>query len=336
MNYKTNLPISGLTTMRLGGPAKVVLKVTKPSEVVEAYAFAKKKNLPVFILGEGSNVIGRDNGFPGVVLLNRMKGIEIIKDTPKTLTLKVMSGEILDDVIRLTTDKGLSGIEAMTDIPGTIGATIVQNSGAYGQDISQVLQSLEAYDTKSDKIVTISRRRCKLSYRQSIFQSPRYFIISVTLKVRKTQLKPPFYESLQAYVEANGVTDFSPANIRSIVAKLRSDKLPDTGEEASSGSFFYNVVVSRKRAKQLKKQYPGIPIFRLNKRYEVASGWLIEQTGLKGKVLHGMYVSDKSALILINKSAKRYSDLAAAREEIKETVYAKFGLELIQEPVELV
>ncbi|MCL2869868.1 UDP-N-acetylmuramate dehydrogenase [Candidatus Saccharibacteria bacterium] len=335
MNYKTNIPIANLTTMRLGGAAKVVLKITKPDEITKAYDFAKQHKLPTFVLGAGSNIIGRDKGFAGVILLNQLRGISVMRAAAQYLTIQVASGEMLDTVVKFTTDRGFGGMEALSAIPGTIGAAVVQNSGAYGQDISQTLQHIEAYDTKTGKIIVINKRKCNLGYRKSIFQSSRYFITSVTLRLRKTHLKPPFYTSLQAYVNAHNITDFSPTNIRRIIIKLRSDKLPDVKKEASSGSFFHNVVVSKKRAKVLKKQYPDIPIFHLNRHLEVASGWLIEQVGLRGKTLHGMYISDKSALVLINKSAKNYTNLARAREEIVEAVYAKFGLELIQEPVEL-
>ncbi|MDR0398170.1 MAG: UDP-N-acetylmuramate dehydrogenase [Candidatus Nomurabacteria bacterium] len=331
-----NVLISKLTTMRLGGAAKYVQEITALEQVDEAYGFAQKNQLPVYVLGQGSNVIGHDEGFSGLVLVNKLKGFETVSETSDELVVRASAGEMLDDFCEYTASRGYTGMEAMSAIPGTCGAAPVQNVGAYGQEIKDVLVEVGVYDSLQVRHLQIRAEDCGLGYRSSIFNTTefgRYFITSITVKVRKGQLKPPFYVSLQAFVEREGLTDFSPLSIRHAVSAVRAGKLPNPKEIASSGSFFKNVVVPSAKVAELKAK--GIRIWQENGKNVIPSGWLVEQAGLKGKELHGMRVSDKAALILINESAKSYADLAAARQEIINAVREKFGFTLEQEPVEI-
>lgn len=335
MNIRENIPIADLTTMRLGGAARYVIDIKTEDEVAEAYAFAAQKQLPVYVLGYGSNIIGRDKGFNGVVLVNQIKGMGA--QTPErtgNVELFSYSGEILDDFVTYGTKLGYSGMEAMSAIPGTVGAAPVQNVGAYGQDIAQSLVSVTAYDTKTAKFVELPKDQLDLGYRHSIFNSGseigRYFITKITVKLHRGQLEPPFYTSLQAYVDEHKITDYSPDSIRKCVRAVREGKLPDPLSIASSGSFFKNVYLNAEEAKAAEAK--GIPVWDGGK---IPSGWLIENAGLKGKEFFGMRVSDKAALVLINESAKTYADLAKARQAIIDAVYAKFGYKLEQEPMEL-
>jgi UDP-N-acetylmuramate dehydrogenase len=331
-----NVPISQLTTMRLGGVAKYVEDITSADQVPAAYDFARSKNLPVYVLGSGSNVLGRDEGFDGLILLAKIKGIEIVSETDSELVLKAGAGEILDDLCQYTAERGCIGMEALSAVPGTVGAGPVQNVGAYGQEMSQVLVSVDVYDTKTGEFSDISAANCELSYRRSIFNTAaagRYFITAVTVRVQKANPTPPFYPPLQDYLDNHGVTEYTPLAIREAVTAVRAAKLPDPKFIPSAGSFFKNVIVDTADAKKFEEL--GARVYTEGGKTTIPSGWLIEQAGLKGKVLHGMLVSDKAALILINDSAKNYADLAAARQEIIDTVRAKFGITLEQEPVEI-
>lgn len=338
MQIRENVPIAELTTMRLGGPARYVVEVTTPSELQEAYDFAAQQNLPVWVMGSGANTIGRDEGFPGVIILNRLRGIEVIQQDNDTLILKGMAGEIWDDFVKYACELGYSGIEAMSAIPGTLGAAPVQNIGAYGQEIAQVIESVEAYDTATQKIITIPKAEMQLGYRHTRFNhgadAGRFIITAVTVKLHKQPLQPPFYNSLQRYVDEHQETDFSPLNIRRMVSEIRSDKLPDPKYIASAGSFFKNIYLDKAAADQAELQ--KIPLWRDAKGGgKINAGWLIEQCGFKGKAMRGVHVSDKAALVLINENAKSYADLAAARAEIIGAIAEKYGYALEQEPVEI-
>lgn len=336
MRIQENVPISKLTTMRLGGPTKYLIEIEKAEDIKEAYDFAKKKNLSVFVLGGGANTIGHDEGFNGVIITNKMEGIEIQENGDETIVTG-MGGEDWPKFAKFISEKGYSGIEGMSAIPGTLGAAPVQNIGAYSQEIADVIESVKAYDTVSQKVVTIKKPEMGLAYRKSIFNSGkdknRYFIISVTIKVKKGELKPPFYRSLQKYIDEHHETDFSPANISRMITIVRADKLPDPKVKASSGSFFKNVYLSDQEAEKARAK--GLEVWTENGKNLINSGWLIEQAGLKGKEFFGMKVNEKAALVLINEHAKDYSDLAKARSYIQKVVKEKFGYMLEQEPVEI-
>jgi len=362
MRISENILISSLTTMRLGGPAKYVIEIEQPAEIPEAYNFAAQQNLPVFILGYGANVIGHDDGFNGVILINRMRGIEIVtggrnasSEGPKTwasaperpeeeafgqdpsqTTIRVMGGEYWDDVVSYTCERGLTGIEALSKIPGYAAAAPVQNIGAYGQDLSQTFVSADVYDSAAGTFKTLGRQDLNFSYRKSALNTTakgRFFVISITLALKHGQMPRPFYNSIERHIEEHAITDFSPQSIRNIVSAIRAAKLPDPREKASAGSFFKNIYLTAAEADLAESK--GYPVHRGQDGNKINSGWLIEQAGFKGALLHGIRVSPTAALVLINESATSYADLAAARSEIVTKVYDKFGYWLEQEPVEI-
>lgn len=324
--------------MRLGGPARYVFAVESEECVQSGYHWAAQRGLRTYVIGGGSNIVGRDEGFDGVVLVNRLRGRAVVAESADELLLKVGSGEVLDDIVRWCVDRGWCGMEALSAIPGTVGGAVMQNAGAYGQEMADVLVSVEAYDIAAEEYVVIDLGELDLSYRRSIFNTTargRYFIVSATLRLHQREIEGELYWSLQSYLDEQGVGDRHPQSIRAAVSAIRGEKLPDPTVQASSGSFFKNIGVCEEDIEGLRARFPGIPIYQIGGCWEIASGWLIEQTGLKGKLLHGMRVSDKAALILINESARSYADLAAARTEIIAAVKERFGFTLEQEPEEL-
>lgn len=337
MKIRENVPLKHLTTMRIGGDARYVVEIEKTQDVAEAFKFAEEKGLPTYILGGGANSIARDSGYNGVIILNRLNGVEILEEDDYEATLRARSGVIWDDFVAYAVARGLTGVEALSAIPGTVGAAPVQNIGAYGQEVSQTILSVKAYDIVDKRTIVIEKTAMDLAYRSSIFNNGplagRFFIIHVTFRMKKGQMERPFYDSLENYIKEHDISDFSPAGVREIVKAVRGAKLPDPKHTPSAGSFFKNVYLSPMEAISAEKS--GIPIRQSGKKFKVNSGWLIEQCGLKGKLLHGFRISDKAALVLINESASGYSDLVAARNEIQDAVRIKFGMELWQEPVEI-
>lgn len=339
MDVMTNISLKQYTTMKLGGEARYMATADSASDVVSLYRNARKENLPIFVLGGGSNVITHDEVFEGIVLLNKIKGFEIIAETDETTDVKIGAGEVWDEVVEKAIGLGLQGIEAMSGIPGTAGAAPVQNVGAYGQEIADTLISLEAYDSKTDTIVTISADECDFSYRNSIFRDKekgRYCILNITLRLNKAEPKPPYYASLQKYIDENDIREVNLSVIRVAVLNIRSEKLPDPAELPSAGSFFKNALVEKWKLEELQKEYSDIPNYAMSDgRYKIPTGWLIDKAGLRGYRSHGIRVYEKNALVLVNDSATGYDDLAAIREEIVQIVFDKFGIKIEQEPLEL-
>ena len=332
MRVNENILISSLTTMHLGGPARYVIEVETPRDVADAYGFARTFNLPVFVLGYGANTIGHDEGFNGIIIINRMRGIF----EESTTRLKIMGGEYWDNVVEYSVNKGLTGIEALSKIPGLTGAAPVQNIGAYGQEIADTLVSIDVYDVATGTFRTLTHDELGFSYRHSILNTTeygRYFVISVTLELHPGQMQRPFYNSIENYLSEHNLADTSPAGIRNIVSIIRADKLPDPTVKASSGSFFKNIYLSEADAEIAESK--GYPIYRGHDGIKLSSAWLIEQCGFKGKLIHGFRVSDTAPLVLINESAEGYADLDKARAKIINKVYDKFGYWLEQEPVEI-
>ncbi len=339
MDIHTNIPLKSLTTMKLGGPAKYFAEAHTPQELHDLYLDAQTKNVPVFILGGGSNVVAHDEGYQGLILRIKIPGFEVVADDLNSTTVKIGAGEIWDDVVKRTVDMRLSGIEAMSAIPGTAGAAPVQNVGAYGQEISETLVSLEAYDTQTHSIVTLQNVDCEFSYRHSIFRGNQqgcYVITSITLKLSKNLPTAPFYDSLQAYFDEHAITVFTQQTVRDAVVAIRADKLPDPKVRPSAGSFFKNAIVESWQMDSLRAVHPDIKAYEMGDgTYKISTGWLIENAGFKGQNLHGMHVNEKNTLVLINESANSYADLAAARDEIIGKVRDTYQVLIEQEPLEI-
>lgn len=339
MNIKTNIPFSELTTMRLGGPARFLAEATTVQELVDLYRNAKRLNQKVMMLGGGSNLIVKDEGFDGLVIKNQIKGFDVIDSDSDSKTIRIGAGENWDSIVARTVDMDLTGIEALSAIPGTAGAAPVQNVGAYGQEIADVLVYVEAYDSQNDTMTQLSWEDCGFSYRHSIFRGSaagRFAITAIILKLYTKHPEPPFYTAVQSYFEERDITEFTSATVRAAVTEIRANKLPDPTILPNSGSFFKNAIVENWQMHAIADQYPDMPAYEMDEEhYKIPTGWLIENADLKGELIHGIRIHKGNALVLINESAKSYADLAYAREEIIATVRDKFQLVIEQEPLEI-
>jgi UDP-N-acetylmuramate dehydrogenase len=254
------------------------------------------------------------------------------------VTVTFGSGHSWDEAVRITTDKNLSGLEALSLIPGTVGATPVQNVGAYGQEIANVITELRAYDTQTKEFVNIPSSDCQFGYRTSRFKTTdagRFIITSVTFKLSRQTPTPPFYESLQAYLDKNNITDYTPSTLRNAVIAIRSSKLPDPSQTANNGSFFANPIVPKKQYDKLIAKYPEIKSWELpDGSYKLAAGWLIEKAGFSG--IHdaetGMATWPGQNLVIVNENATSTHQLIIFKQKIVDKVKELFDVTLEQEP----
>jgi UDP-N-acetylmuramate dehydrogenase len=338
MNALENVSLANHSTMGLGGTASYVAEVTSKEDVRKAVEWAKSYDLPMLMIGSGSNIVWKDEGFQGLLIVNSIKGFTLDEVDPSTVYLKVGAGEMWDSVVERTVESGLTGVEALSLIPGRAGATPVQNVGAYGQEISDTLTTVEAYDSQTDKFVVIPAYDCAFGYRTSRFKSTdkgRFFITSITLQLSKGNPSPPFYAALANYLEQKKITEYTPAVIRKAVIDIRNSKLPDPARFKNTGSFFSNPIVPETDIIDLMDKYPGMPHWPAGEgQSKLSAAWLIENAGFKAMHdgMTGMSCWPMQPLVLVNEHAKSTADLLAFRDRIITEVKNKFGVTLTQEP----
>lgn len=334
MHIQKGVSLSNYSAMRLGGQATSLVTVNNLNELVEALNWAEQNNQQIKVIGYGTNIVWQDTGFNGLVVVNKMMGLEISEDG----TVKAGAGENWDSVVKRAVEQGWSGLECLSAIPGTAGATPVQNVGAYGQEIANVLTEVEVYDTVARKSIIISKRDCGFSYRNSRFKTKdkgRFVILSITLELRRDNPKPPFYESLQQYLDSNSINDYTSQSIRDAVVAIRAEKLPDPSKVANNGSFFINPVIDKAQAEDLTAKFPNLQSWPNGDRVKLSAAWLVEQAGFP-KDFHdpetGMATWKNQALVLVNEHARSSADLLRFKQKIVSAVQQKLGITLEQEP----
>ena len=339
MNIVPNVSLANYSTMRLGGIADYLVEIHGQDDLREALNWAHEQQLPALMIGGGSNIIWQDAGFRGLVMVNKLLGYKDQVVTPDEHRLTIGSGEPWDSVVARSVQANLTGIEALSLIPGTAGATPIQNVGAYGQDISQTLESLEAFDTQSGDFMTMSAADCSFDYRSSRFKTTdrgRFYITSLTLRLHVGNPLPPYYGAVQSYLEANPADEpITPAVLREAVIAIRSAKLPDPEVVANNGSFFANPVVSSDQLQALLTQYPDMPHWPLdNGGAKLPAAWLLEQAGFKDyhDEATGMATWPRQPLVLVNEHARTTADLLAFKSQLVNAVKGRFGITLMQEP----
>lgn len=291
------------------------------------------------MIGGGSNIFWRDEGFDGLVLVNKIAGYEVFQEDEQNTYITVGAGENWDSVVARATEADLTGIEALSLIPGTAGATPIQNVGAYGQEIAQTLAAIQAYDRQTNSLINIPASECNFSYRSSRFKTTdrgRFYITSITLHLSTGSLQPPYYPALERYLTENSITDRSPATIRQAVIAIRNSKLPDPAIVANNGSFFANPIISQGQLAQIQADTDlSVPNWPTQEGLvKISAAWLVEHAGFKNysDPETGMATWPAQPLVLINKSAKSTSDLLTFKQKIVDAVQTKFSVALQQEP----
>lgn len=328
--------LAPFTTLGIGGAARFFAEAENEDELIAAIQFAEVRDLPVFILGGGSNVLVSDEGFPGLVVRVAIKGIEWKEE------VTAGAGEDWDNFVRLCVERGLVGLECLSGIPGLVGGTPVQNVGAYGQEVSETITRVRAFDRQTKQIVELSNVECGFSYRTSIFNSTernRYVVLAVSFAL-KTNGEPALrYPDVKNYFAGRNDQP-SLAEVRQSIIEIRSRKgmviVPDDPDCRSAGSFFKNPILSAEAFAKLEaaagERPPSFPA--ANGNVKVPAAWLIEHAGFQRGYAKGRAgISSKHTLAIINRgnaTAQEVLDLVA---EIQAQVAEKFGMTLMPEPV---
>lgn len=327
INIQKDLSFKNLTTFRIGGRIKYFVEVKSEEDINDALEFANENHLPIFILGGGSDFLANDKEFSGIVIKYISENYVIDGES-----ITADAGMNWDTLVALAIENNLQGLEALSGIPGTVGASPIQNIGAYGQEVADTFYKLEAYELESGKLASFSKDECGFGYRESIFKSKKYWqkylIVRVIFKLKKSTHAPINYASLRNILGESATL----GEIREAVLKIRREKLEDPGEVGNAGSFFKNPIIDTDTKNKLEAKFPGILLFSYKEMYKVSAAWLIEKSGWKGKTLGGAGVSSKHSLILINKTGEAAAmDVFELSEMIIKDVFEKFGLELERE-----
>ncbi len=339
MQIIENVSLANYSTMRLGGITSYLAEIQSRDDVEQAVSWANEHGLPAIMIGGGSNVVWQDSGFQGLLMVNRIKGYEDYAESAENHFITIGAGEIWDTVVARTAAAGLTGIEALSLIPGSAGATPVQNVGAYGQEIAQTLLSVEAYDTTTGRLVNIPAEACGFSYRHSSFQTEyrgRFYITAITFSLTAGNPYPPYYGAVEQYLAEHPISGaVTPQVLRDTVIAIRQAKLPDPAKVANNGSFFANPIVATATITELHTAYPDMPSWALEDgSAKIPAAWLLEQAGFKDyhDTATGMATWPSQPLVLINEHAKSTADLLAFKAKIVASVEQKFGITLVQEP----
>jgi UDP-N-acetylmuramate dehydrogenase len=332
IQIERDVPLAPFTTIGIGGPARFFIHVTSVDELREALAYAAHERQPVFILGGGSNLLIADEGFDGVVIRIDLRGIEA-----RDGVVRVAAGEPWDDFVALAVARDLAGIECLSGIPGLAGATPIQNVGAYGQDVSETIDRVEALDRTTGGIVEFTNGQCRFGYRSSLFKNiekDRYVILSVTFRLTPGGAASVRYPELQKYLGDERALD----KVREAVIAIRRRKGmvldPSDPDTRSDGSFFMNPLITAAEYESFAKLAPDAPHYPANDgTVKLSAAWLIEHAGFQKGFVHGNAgLSSKHTLAVINRGNATAGEVIDLVRLVQERVRAAFAVDIHPEP----
>lgn len=321
--FGIDVPATGFARFASVEELKAVLDENKRSE-----------NLPLMILGGGSNIL-LTKPVEALVLKNEIPGFEIVHETEDTVDVRAGAGMVWHDFVRKCVENGWGGVENLSLIPGSVGASPMQNIGAYGAEIKDVFVSLEALHIEEGVVHTFSASQCAFGYRESVFKRElkgKYIITSVTYRLSKKPVVNTTYGAIHAELEGMGVNNVTVNEVSQAVMQIRRSKLPDPQQLGNAGSFFKNPVVEQVVADSILKTFPDAPNYpQENGFVKLAAGWLIEKAGWKGKRIGNCGVHDKQALVLVNYGGATGREIFALSQAVLDDVFAQFGVQLERE-----
>ena len=347
IDVRENISLAALTTLQVGGPARFFVRAGSESQVVDAFGYAERNGLKVFVLGGGSNVLVSDRGFDGLVIQPALRGIKVSEASSASgdgavVQVTAGAGEDWDTFVDFCIARNLAGIECLSGIPGFVGGTPVQNVGAYGQEVSESITSVRCFDRAGNSFVDLDNADCGFTYRTSIFNSTdreRYVVLAVTYDLIQNGEPKIAYKDLKEYFVGGRPT---LQETREAVLAIRGAKSmvidPDDPNSRSAGSFFKNPILTTGQFEKLVSNFDGIgnvPHFPSGGNdVKVPAAWLIEQSGFqKGYTLGNAGMSTKHSLALVNLGGASAAEIVALKEKIQEGVQLKFDILLQPEPV---
>lgn len=333
MNIQENISLKSLNTFGFDQNARFFTAADSVESLKSALTWAKEKELQVLILGGGSNILLTQD-FDGLVIKVELKGIQLVGEDENHLWVKVGAGEVWHDLVSYAIERNWAGIENLSLIPGTVGASPMQNIGAYGVEIKEVFESLEAMNRSMLKMETFSHEACQFGYRESVFKNKlkdHYVICSVTFKLNKSPNFHVEYGAIQDVLQQKGIEKLTINAVSEAVIEIRQSKLPDPRVIGNAGSFFKNPTIPQNQYADLQARFPGIPGYPSEAGVKVPAGWLIEQAGWKGFRSGDVGVHAKQALVLVNYGDGHGAEVRVLSEQIRQSIREKFGIELSPE-----
>lgn len=330
MNPIQDFDLQPYNTFGLPAKAQYALECHSVEDLQKALRYAHSLNLRILILGGGSNVLFIQD-FQGLVIINRIHGIENIAENEEHVWVKAGAGEVWHNFVLYTLEQNLGGLENLSLIPGTVGAAPMQNIGAYGVEIKDHFYSLEALNRKTGEVETFSHKACQFGYRESYFKKEgkeQYVITAVTFKLDKVHSVKTSYGAIKETLAAQNIQTPTIQDISKAVISIRQSKLPDPKEIGNGGSFFKNPVIPDQQFKALQKEYPEMPFYPADGGTKVPAGWLIEQCGWKGKKRGNVGVHPKQALVLVNYGGGTGKEVKKLATDIQTSVAQQFGIRL--------
>lgn len=331
---RQNVNLKALNTFGIPARAHFYTDLEDLSSFAELIKTPEYQSQKKLIIGGGSNILFTKD-FEGLVIRNLLKGISVIQEDDTDVLVKVAAGENWHAFVMWTIEKGFAGIENLSLIPGCVGASPMQNIGAYGVEIKDVFESLEALEMSTGEQKTFTKEECKFGYRESVFKNiykDRYLITAVIFHLKKNAAVNTSYGAITAELAAMGISEPNIRDVSNAVISIRRSKLPDPAVTGNAGSFFKNPEVETSIYQSIKKNYPEVVAYPLaDGKHKLAAGWLIEHCGLKGFEIGGAAVHTKQALVLINTGNADGASVLALSAEIIKRVFEKYGVQLERE-----
>jgi UDP-N-acetylmuramate dehydrogenase len=330
LSFSENISLKPYNTFGIDAKARWFTEIHTIEDLQEIYKSADFQQMPKLILGGGSNVLFSKN-FEGLVMLMQIKGIQKVAEDEKYIWLKAGAGENWHQFVLYAVENNLGGIENLSLIPGTVGAAPIQNIGAYGTEVREVIESVEIFSPETQQLQILSNQQCHFGYRDSIFKNEykgRFFITSVTFRLLKNPVKFNIaYGDIQKTLEIMNISQPNLKAISNAVIQIRQSKLPDPQQVGNAGSFFKNPEIPKNQFDSLKKVYPDLPGYVVSDTVmKVPAGWLIEQTGWKGRRIGEAGVHDRQALVLVNYGNATGEAIMTLAMQIRQSVQDKFSI----------